>query len=113
MNIQCAERFAQAVAPASTDQGHDIRALRRYPRDGHLCDGCADAIRCAAQLLDQGKISVEVRALEARAVGTPITLSGARLGPMAADQTAGKHTIGGDADSKLPRHRQDLVFNSA
>ena len=42
-------------------------------------DRRADAVRHRAQLLDQRKIPVEIRALEARGEGAEVALAGARL----------------------------------
>src|SRR3954470_17534418 len=105
--------LAEAVAGAGADQRHDLLALRRHPGDRDLCRRCANLGGDGAQLLHQCEIGIEIRSLEARR-HQPVVLAclAGVLRPMAADEPARQHTIGGDADAELAAGPQDVAFDA-
>lgn len=88
LHIERAKGLGETISPPSTNERHDVFALRGDPRNCDLRHRGADLLGKASQLLHQRKIYVEVGALETRSVGTEVALAGTRLGPMPADQPA-------------------------
>jgi hypothetical protein len=62
--VQGAESFVEPIAPAGANQGNDIGALRRHPRDCDLCHRSADRVGSRPQAFDERQVGVQVRALK-------------------------------------------------
>ena len=103
----------QPVAAPGADQRHDIRAARQNPGDGDLGDRRALGGGDGAQRLDQREVAVDVLAAEAGRMVAEIARRRPVLRPVAADETARKHAIGGDADAELAAGGQDVVLDAA
>src|SRR4029434_8775935 len=73
----------------------------------------ADLSGNRSQLVDQCEIGLQILSLEARAHIAEVARAGARLRPVAADQTARQHTISGDADPQLAADGKYLLLDSA
>ena len=59
------------------------------------------------------EVALEVLAREARARGARKSARARARATVAADQAAGQHAVGGDADAELAAGRQDLVLDAA
>jgi hypothetical protein len=109
--IQRAESFVEAIAPAGANQGNDIGALRRHPRDCDLCHRSADRVGNRPQAFDKRQVGVQFRPWK-RGLMLRYVPSPAR----AFDQwplISPRETIGGDADAELKARRQNLVLDPA
>src|SRR6185437_3374347 len=114
--LQRAQCFTELVASARAHQWNDAGVLggraSEHPGDGQLRDRCAHRLRDPAQLLDEGEIDVEVLTLKARRARAKVARA-ALPAPMATDQSASQHPIGGDADAELAADRHDLPLDAA
>src|SRR3954447_24872641 len=66
LDVERAERLAQALARARADERDDVVAPRADPRDRDLRDRHAGALGDLAQRLDELEVAVQVLAGEAR-----------------------------------------------
>ena len=98
---------------AGADQRDDLLALGEHPGDRRRGDADAARMGCFAQSLDQREIVVEIVAGKARREGAEIGGMRARLRPMAGDEAARQHAVGGDADAERAAGRQDFTFDHA
>jgi hypothetical protein len=67
-HVERANRVAQLLARARSDQRHIVVAALQHPRDRALRDAHPFGIRDATERLDQREVPLEVAALEAREV---------------------------------------------
>jgi hypothetical protein len=59
------------------------------------------------------QVALHIALLKARALAAEVAGHRAARLPMAADQPARQHAIGGDADAELAAGRQDAVLDAA
>ena len=114
--LERAERLGESFAAARADERDDVVAARERPGDRDLRDRRALRLRERAERLDEREVALEVLAREARCGGAEVVRGqrvGAFLRPVAGEQAAGEHAVGGDADAELAAGRQDLVLDPA
>src|SRR4051794_37439066 len=107
-----AERLVEAVTAPGADQRHDVVAAIEHPGDGELRDGDAALAGDRAQRLDELEVALDVALREAWAVGAEVAGALGAGRPVAADEAAGEHAVGGDADAELPAGRKDLGLDA-
>ncbi len=111
--VECTERFRQTIPAAGTDQRHDVVPLCQHPSDRDLRDAGTARFRYLAQRVDQPEVAIEIVALETRAMAAEVGSDrGSGPVPVAADQAARQHAVGGYADAKLAARVENAVLDA-
>src|SRR5690606_10955593 len=114
LDLAGGEGLGQPGPGAGADERHDVLALGGDPGDGGLRGGDALVLGDAAQGVGQRQVVAQVLALEAGAVGAEVVGGEVAAGvPVAAEQAARQHAVGGDADAQAAGDRQDLGLDVA
>jgi hypothetical protein len=112
VSVTAPRRLREPVTAARADERNDVLAAAQDPRDGHLGDRRTGRPGDGTQRLDEGKIVLQVLTREARQVGAKV--GGLPVGrPVARQEPAREHSLGGDGDAELAGHGQDLGLDAA